>query len=217
MTSIDSSLLTGSVSATSQQNSFATALSGLMSAIKSGNLSSAQSYLTQIEQNATQSTSGSNPLSTFLSSVQSALSNGDISAAQSALTTFQSSAPPAPPSGTDATSDTSGSASLNSDTIKDLAKLFEAIGSGDLTSAKSAYTQLASDLGLSSSSSSSSSSSDATQSTSSSSSSSTSNDFATLLKEIGEAISSGSISGAQTALTDFINGVGPGALVSTSA
>lgn len=212
---LSSASATSSSSSTSGQNAFGTALDNLMNAIQSGDTTSAQKYLAQVEQLSPNKTNGSDPLGTFLTSVESALSNNDIKAAQTALTTLESSTAA---NGTDQTSLSSMDSSSLSELGSDLLSLFSAVSNGDLSGAQTAYNNLTSLLGTSSSSSSSDTSSTAsTDSSSSSSSSSSTNFFTKMLTEIGTALNNGDVSGAQAILNAFAAGLSSGSLMNTSA
>src|ERR1039457_6236028 len=65
------------------QSSFDKALTGLLSAINSGDTASAKTYLAQVEKLSPANADSSSPLGTFLTSVSTALGNNDISGAQS--------------------------------------------------------------------------------------------------------------------------------------
>jgi ribosomal protein S20 len=119
--------------------------------------------------------------------VESALASGDISSAQTALKTLQSA--PAP-----------GSSSQSGGSFDStLSSLESAIASGDLTSAAKYLTALESESPQGTKDSSSTS-----QTTSTSSTSNSNNDpIGTFLKNVESAISTGSLSAAQSALTAF--------------
>jgi ribosomal protein S20 len=179
----NSTALTSSTSTSgsaSTTDTFSSTLSELESAIKSGDLNSANKYLTEIEESNPQgSKNGTDPIGTFLSSVEKALSTGDISSAQTALTTFESAKAP----------DSSSQGGLG----KELSQLESDIKSGNLTAAAKDLAQIQSH-----------SPSSTTSSTSTSSSSTSSSDpIATFLKNVEAAISSGSIAAAQSALGTF--------------
>jgi ribosomal protein S20 len=189
-------------------NAFGTALSGLMSSIKSGDTSDAQKYLAQLQQLSPSNADSSSPLGKFLTSVSSALASGNISAAQTALTTLQST--PAPGSATSASTTSGDSTAGISQMGTDVLKLFSAISSGNIQDAQSAYDSLTSLM---------TSASDSTSSNSTSSTSSTSsgNSFDALLAQIGTSLSSGNMTTAQSTLDGFLQSLSAGSLVNASA
>ena len=201
-----------STSSTSNQNSFDTALSNLISAIQSGDTTSAEKYLAQVQQLTPANADSNSPLGQFISSVSSALDSNDISAAQTALTTLESQPAPSNVQGPPPPSDSSSS--TTSEYIQDIVSLFSAISSGDLSGAQSAYDSLTS---LMQSNAASSTTSSTDTSTSSSSSTSDGAALASLLQQIGTALSSGDISSAQTSLDSFLKSLSTGSLVSASA
>lgn len=111
-------------------DTFTSSLSRLESAIQSGNVSSAQTCLTQLEQSNPGASSSGGAVGTFLSSVEKALSIGDISAAQSALKTLETSLAAGMHLGERHRHQGGG-------VSKDLSDLISSIQSGDLTSAQS--------------------------------------------------------------------------------
>ena len=161
-------------SSSSTTDTFSSTLSELESAIKSVDLTSAK-----------------DPVGTFLTSVEKALSTEDISSAQTAHTTFQTAPTPGSPS---SSSSTGGFGS-------ELQGLESAIQSGDLTSAKSYLNEIEQ---------SSPSQSTPTSSSTTSSSTSATDPIGTFLKIVEAAISSGSLSAAQTALSTFKSQPYPG-------
>jgi len=204
-------------SSSSSTNAFDSALTSLISAIKSGDTSDAKTYLAQVEKLSPANADSSSPLGEFLSSVSTALGDNNIAGAQSALTTLETYAVPSTAatnstsnaSSTSSTSSNSSSSSGISALGQDVLSLFSAINSGDLTSAQTAYDKVTSLLDTASSSSS-------TSSASSNNSTSTAS-FTSLLKEIGSALGSGNVNTAQTALDNFLASLSAGSLVSASA
>lgn len=114
--SASSSSAASSSSSSSSQSSFDSALTNLMSAIKSGDSTDAKTYLAQVEKLAPSNTDANSPLGEFLSSVSTALGDNNIAGAQSALTTLETYATPstASTSSTAATSSTTGDTSNSS-------------------------------------------------------------------------------------------------------
>ncbi|MGB6687533.1 MAG: hypothetical protein WBE76_06800 [Terracidiphilus sp.] len=220
-----------------RQPSFGSDLRGLVSAIQSGNSSGAQQFLSQIQKFVSTNANSNSPLSQFLSSVSSALSNNDIAGAQSALATFQSQRSHGPAAGT-GTNGTGGTPGANGGTTtggatggatatlgQDVLALFTAIGSGNLQNAQSAYDNVTSLLlgGTSGSSPTpaptpatapvSSSTSTAAAPAASTVESSGNAPFASLLAQIGSALSTGDIDSAQTAVDTFLQNLSAGSLV----
>lgn len=206
--STSSSSLT-SAGYSSSLNSFDSALTNLMSAIKSGDSTAARKYLAQVEKLSSSNLSSNSPLGEFLSSVSTALSNNNMAGAKSALTTLETYAIPSG-SNSAASVSSDGSDSSTSGTsamAQDVVNLFSAINSGNSTDAQSAYDALTSLLNTNASSSSS----------STSSASSGTDSFQKLLAQIGSALGSGNVKAAQSALDSFLQNLSSGSLVSTTA
>jgi hypothetical protein len=197
-------------------NGFDTAVSGLMSSIKSGDTSDAQSYLAQAQKLSPSTIDPNSPLGAFLSSVSSALSNDNISGAQSVLSALEINAAPdsttisalftAPSSTLSTGSD--GNSSI-SDLGQDVIGLFSSIRSGDLTGAQSAYGSLTSLLDSANSA--------LIDSASSVSGSSGSPSVSSLLSRIGSALNSGDMTTAQSSLDGFMTSISSGSLVNATA
>jgi hypothetical protein len=221
-----------------RQSFFASDLANLVSAIQSGNTTTAQQYLTRIEKQAPTHVNSNSPLGQFFLSVSSALSNNDISGAQAALTAFENpTAPSSASASSTGTTPTSGSATAPSPAPsssgtatpftlgQDVLSLFTAIGSGDLKGAQSAYDTLTSLL-LGGSSGPVSSSASTTSAVSiaspastaaASGSPSTGASFDALLSQIGSALSTGDINSAQKAVDGFLQSLTVGSLIGVTA
>ena len=122
--------------------------------------------------------------------------------------------------GADSTSGTSGTST--SDTLAtDLASLLKALGSGDVSGAKAALTQVEADLQAQNANSPTAStpSSSSTSSTSSSSSSQSTNPLTNLLNQLSTALKSGNTSSALQDLTSFLltTGQSSGSAVNVTA
>lgn len=139
----------------------------LGSDLQSGNVTQAESDYTTLSQylsdfssrttsttasadSTTSTSSGSSSLDSAFTALGQDLQSGDLSAAQSDYTTLQndlqqttSQAPPPPPP--PPPSSTSTSSSTDS-ILKELSALGDALSSGDLTTAQSAYTTIEQDL-----------------------------------------------------------------------
>lgn len=153
----------------SEKDEIATDLSALWEALQAGNLSNAQSYLSQLQEDlkaigpsasdnvqstqaasSSDATSHSNPLAKDLSSLEEALNSGDLTSAQNIFAQIMQHMPHPPPSDDNA-SDVSQSATNISSTgavsdsnplANDLSALEDALDSGDLTSAQSIFAQI---------------------------------------------------------------------------
>jgi hypothetical protein len=221
-----------------RQSFFSSNLANLVSAIQSGNTTTAQQYLTRIEKQAPAHVNSNSPLGQFFLSVSSALSNDDISGAQTALTVFENQTAPASASATSTrTTPTSestpapspapaSSGAVSAFTLgQDVLSLFTAIGSGDLKGAQSAYGTLTSLLlgGASSpaaspvSTTSPASTAIPASTASASGSSSTGASFDSLLSQIGSALSTGDINSAQKAVDGFLQSLTVGSLIGVTA
>jgi hypothetical protein len=219
------------------RHSFGRDVRGLVSAIQSGNASGAQQFLTQIQKIFPANANSNSPLSQFLTGVASALANDDIAGAQSALATFQSQrghgavggvgtngtgangtgGTPGAAGDTTAGVATGGTATFGQDVLA----LFTAIGSGNLQSAQSAYDTVTSLLLSGSAPTAASTNAPAPSGAASSAAppatttvgSSANAPFASLLAQIGSALSTGDIDSAQTAVDTFLQSLSAGSVV----
>jgi DNA-binding FadR family transcriptional regulator len=101
--------------------------------------------------NASSSSTDSNPLAKDLSKLEEALQSGDTTSAQSILAQIMQHMQPPDKTASDSTSTSTASTSTSSTSgsnalINDLKALSEALSSGDLTSAKSAFSQVLQDI-----------------------------------------------------------------------
>jgi hypothetical protein len=153
------------------KDQIATDLSALWEALQAGNVSSAQCYLSQLQEDlkaigpsasdnvqntpaaASDTASDSNPLAKELSSLEEALNSGDLTSAQNIFAQIMQhmQPPPPPPPPDDNASDVSQSAPNTSSTnavsdsnplANDLSALEDALDSGDLTSAQNIFAQI---------------------------------------------------------------------------
>lgn len=145
--------------ATSTKNSkdqIATDLNALWEALQAGNLTSAQSYFSQLQKDvqafgtndsesttsvlSSSSSSESNPMAEDFSTLEEALNSGDLTGAQNAFAQImQHMQPPPPPPNFNASNDTQSGSNPLAD---DLKTLEEALNSGDLTSAQTILAQI---------------------------------------------------------------------------
>jgi hypothetical protein len=145
-------------------------LNDLWEALQAGNLSSAQSYLSQLQEDlkaigpsasdtvqgtpaasSSDAASDSNPLAKDLSSLEEALNSGVLTSAQNIFAQIMQHMQPPPPPPDANVSDVSQSAPNTSSTsavsdsnplANDLSALEDALDSGDLTSAQSIFAQI---------------------------------------------------------------------------
>lgn len=187
---------------------FDAAKSGDMSAVKSayesltklaGSSSSSSTASTASTSSSSSSSSSNDPLSTLLSNLSSAVDSGDISQVRQAI---ESSKPKGGPRSGDSQGapppDGQGGQPPSEETMKAMSDLGSALQSGNVDTAKAAYTSLVKSLGLSQDDDSSSSGSSSSTSSSSSTASSSSDKFSELLSKLGSALNSGSLSTAQS-------------------
>lgn len=178
----------------------------LFNAIKSGDLTAAQTAYQQLLANApsssstgstsasstsassgsSSSSSSANPLQQLLDQLGTALQSGDISSAQTALSSFLANAP----------GGSGGNGGDQSTTGKAISSLFSAIQSGDLSTAQSDYATVSALLSGTGSTTVTGSGTSATGGTGQDS-------FQQLISQIGTALQSGDISSAQSALSQF--------------
>src|SRR5258708_30316540 len=123
--------------------------SALAKALKSGDLSSAQSAFSWLQKdrasNSNSSTSSTSQADPF-SALASALQSGDLSSAQTAFSTLQHSHRQPPPNArSDSTDSTSGSTTTSSSS-NPFSALSQALESGDLSAAKTAFADLLKNL-----------------------------------------------------------------------
>lgn len=152
--------LTTSESGDSSSNAIGVDLNMLLKALDSGNLSTAQTSFSQLQQDiqaasstddtgasASSRSTNSNPLANDMSDLGDAISSGDLTGAQSILANIMQhmQGPPPPEDGgstsTDSvtsTTSTGSSSSLSSN----LSSLAEALSSGDQTSAQNYFSKL---------------------------------------------------------------------------
>jgi hypothetical protein len=154
----------------SGKDQIATDLSALWEALQAGNVTSAQSCLSQLQEDmealgpnasaSSQSTSAvsssgsagdSNPLAEDLSALEEALNSGDLTSAQTIFAQIMQHMQPPPPPPDTTTSDSSQSTAGTSSTSSmndsnpladDLSALEDALDSGDLTSAQNIFAQI---------------------------------------------------------------------------
>jgi hypothetical protein len=198
----------------SDSNPMEKALNSLTCALKSGDISTAQSVLRDILSHAPKSScssagsgdsisssSGGDKITEFLKSLQTALSAGDTTKAQSIVSSLKdymaANLPPKPPgAAADTTSGTSGSSNPMEKALDSLAS---ALGSGDISTAQSVLKDILSHAPKSSSSS--------AASGGSINSSSGGDEITDFLKALQTALSSGDTTKAQSivsSLKDFM-------------
>lgn len=186
-------------SSASSSVSFGAVLAGLITAVKGGDSETAQKYL-GMAQSATGGLAANSTLGQFLTQVGKALSNGDISAAQDAVATLQSKAAKVTPASDPVPSSSQVDGSVLSSAGSHMAHLFDAMNSGDLTGAQSAYSALKSLVAKSPEE-----SSPVTQR------------MQNLLAEIGPSLDSGNMAAAQQSLNGFLRGLSAGSMVNINA
>jgi hypothetical protein len=198
----------------SDSNPMEKALNSLTSALKSGDISTAQSVLKDVLSHAPKSSSGSTgsgdsassssgggKITEFLKSLQTALTAGDTTKAQSivsSLKDYMAANPPPKPPG--AAADTTNGTSESSNPMeKALDSLASALGSGDISTAQSVLKDILSHAPKSSS--------DSTGSGDSTSSSSGGDKITDFLKSLQTALTVGDTTKAQSivsSLKDFM-------------
>jgi hypothetical protein len=153
-----------------EKDQIATDLSALWEALQAGNLSSAQSYLSQLQEDmeafgknasdsaqstataaSTNSVNDSNPMANDFSALKDALDSGDLTSAQNIFSQIMQhmQPPPPPPEANDSDSSQSTANSSSTDAVNDsnplandLSVLEDALNSGDLTSAQNIFAQI---------------------------------------------------------------------------
>lgn len=203
--------LTTSESGDSGSSAIGVDLNMLLKALDSGNLSTAQTSFSQLQQDvqAVSSTddtgastssrsTNSNPLANDMSDLGDAISSGDLTGAQSILANImQHMQGPPPPEAGGSASAGEGSNSLSSD----LSNLGNALSSGDTSAAQTILEQIIANLQTTGTC----SSDDESDSTSSTSGiSSNSNPLAQDLSKLEDALSSGDTTGAQSIFANIM-------------
>jgi outer membrane protein assembly factor BamD (BamD/ComL family) len=174
--------------------------SQLASSLQNGDLTDAQSAYTNLQQlvqaNQGASSDSTNAVQTDFATLGQDLQSGNLTQAQSDFAQLQSDLQ-APTQSATASSDTTQASTLSpaQQVQQDYAELSSALGSGNLTSAQSAFTALEQALQTQSGS---------TTSTASSTTSSSSDDpIANDLTALGKALSSGDLTQAQSAFSQL--------------
>lgn len=152
--------LTTSESGDSSSNAIGVDLNMLLKALDSGNLSTAQTSFSQLQQDiqaasstddtgasASSRSTNSNPLANDMSDLGDAISSGDLTGAQSILANIMQhmQGPPPPEDGGSTSTDSVTSATStgsSSSLSSNLSSLAEALSSGDQTSAQNYFSKL---------------------------------------------------------------------------
>ncbi|WP_020651360.1 hypothetical protein [Solimonas variicoloris] len=172
-------------------------LQALLGAVDSGDRAAIQDAYSKITAQAKTGGDGQDPVGQMLSAIGAALDSGDIGAAQNAVAAFKNAAPPSgaggpppPPPGPPPASE------AVSDSLQ---SLVDALSDSDLDDAQSAFTTLSGAL------------------SGTGDGGAGYDPMATLVGKLGDAISSGDTSTAQSYLSELMQHLPAGSLVDTSA
>jgi hypothetical protein len=188
-------------------------LSGLISAIKSGNTAEARSSLSEIKMLGAGNSDPASPLGVFLATVSNSLSNFNIAGAQVAVADLEATVAPRveavqPAAQLSLTAGERSGPAVNP-LGEDLLNLFSAITAGDTDSAQSAYGSL--NIQMKSSVNNKSSFGYAFEN------STESGTLYSLLAQVGAALSTGNITRVQGVVDKFMFNLSSGSLVSATA
>jgi hypothetical protein len=187
-------------------------LSGLISAIKSGNTSEARSSLSEIKMLGAGNSDPTSPLGAFLATVNNSLSEFNIAGAQRAVADLEATAAPRveavePAAQLSLTAGERSGPAVNP-LGEDLLNLFSAITAGDADSAQSAYGSLNNQMK---------SSANKISFGYAFENSTESGTLYSLLAQVGAALSTGDITRVQGAVDNFMGNLSSGSLVSATA
>jgi hypothetical protein len=203
-----------SITTSRVRNSLEGDLSGLVSAIKSGDTVEARSCLAELHMISATNVDPASPIGIFLANVTNSLTSFDIAGAQSALGALEATAaaPRVEPAASSNALSLVPSQRLGpaiSPVGKDLMTLFSAVSSGDTEGAQTAYGALSNllDSGTANSS----------QYGNLLESGAESGSLYSLMTQIGTALSTGNLSRVQGTMDQFMQNLSSGSLVSASA